>query len=202
MSREKALGGPGMLAYVFWHWRYPSVEKTSYQKRIIDFQETLNTHKPSGFLYSAVFEIEHVPWAGGEGEAYEEWYVLDNSAALDVLNEAAVTGPCKEPHNQIAIYAAGGTGGLYRFSSGKPDLATARVALWFAKPAEMTYENFYALLQPEMQQSSGSLWQRQMTLGPTPEFCWHSSEDHSLPAIFVCLKVPLTQIWSRLESTR
>ncbi len=190
-----------MLAYVFWHWRYPTVEKTDYQKRIINFQETLGTHKPSGFQYSTVFEIEHVPWSEGGGEVYEEWYVLDSSAALDALNEAAVTGPCKEPHNQVARDAAGGIGGLYRLHAGASGLATAHVALWFSKPSWMTYENFYGTLQSEVQQAAGSLWQRQMTLGPTPEFRWHSSEDHSLPEIFVCLKLPLTQIWSGPEPT-
>ena len=57
-----------MLAYVFWHWRSPTVEKTAYQQRIINFQETLSTHKPAGFQYSTVFEIEHVPWSQGVGE--------------------------------------------------------------------------------------------------------------------------------------
>ena len=190
-----------MLAYVFWHWRYPTVEKTDYQKRIIDFQETLGTHKPGGFRYSTVFEIEHVPWSEGGGEVYEEWYVLNNSAALDVLNEAAVSGPCKEPHNRVARDAAGGIAGLYGLYAGASGLATARVALWFSKPSGMTYENFSGILQPKVQQAAGSLWQRQMTLGPTPEFRWHSSEDHSLPEIFVCLKAPLTQVWSGLEST-
>jgi hypothetical protein len=187
-----------MLAYVFWHWRSPTVEKTDYQKHIIDFQETLGTHKPGGFQYSTVFEIEHVPWSEGGGEVYEEWYVLDNSAALDALNEAAVTGPCKEHHNRVARNAAGGIAGLYGLYAGTSGLATARIALWFSKPSGMTYENFHGILQPEVQQAAGSLWQRQMTLGPTPEFRWHSSEDHSLPEIFVCLKVPLTQIWSGL----
>ena len=190
-----------MLAYVFWHWRYSHVDKTAYQKRIIDFQEMLCTHKPSGFQYSTVFQIEHVPWGRGDNEMYEEWYVLDNSAALDVLNEAAVTRHCKEPHKQVARDAAGGTGGLYRLYAGEPDLATARIALWFSKPSGMTYENFYRILQPEVQQSAGSLWQRQMTLGPTPEFRWHSPEDHRLPETFEYLKVPLTQTWLGPEQT-
>ena len=195
MSSEKTIGGQSMLAYVFWHWRYPHVDKAAYQKRIIDFQETLNTHKPSGFQYSTAFQIEHVPWSGGGEEAYEEWYVLDNSAALDVLNEAAVTGPCKEPHNQVARDAAGGTGGLYRLSAGEPGLAKALVALWFAKPSEMSYKQLFEIVQPEVKQASGSLWGRQMTLGPAREFCWLSPKDHQLPEILDWLEIPLMQIW-------
>jgi hypothetical protein len=184
-----------MLAYVFWHWRYPYVDKAVYQQRLIDFHETLRTQKPSGFQYSTVFQIEHVPWAGGDAEVHEEWYVVDNSAALDPLNEAAITGPCEQPHHQIARYAAGGTGGLYQLRAGEPDLSATRVALWFAKPPGITYENLHNMLQSEIQQVAGGLWGRQMTLGPAPEFCWHSPVDYRLPEIFDCLRVPLSQIW-------
>jgi hypothetical protein len=83
---------------------------------------------------------------------------------------------------------------LYRLSAGEPGLAKARVALWFAKPSGMTYENLYEILQPEVQQVADGLWQRQMTLGPTPEFCWHSLEDHRLPETFDYLKVALIHI--------
>jgi len=121
---------------------------------------------------------------------------VDNSAALDILNEAAITGPCKEPHNRVASQAAGGAGGLYQLRAGEPGLATAHVALWFAKPSGVSYEDLYAALQPEIEQATGSLWQRQMVLGPAPEFRWHSPRDHTLPEIFNCLKIPLVQIWS------
>ncbi len=87
-----------MLAYVFWHWRYPHIEKLSYQQLLIDFHTALRAQKPVGFDYSTVFQVEHVPWLSMAGEAYEEWYILENSAALDALNEAAITGLCREPH--------------------------------------------------------------------------------------------------------
>jgi hypothetical protein len=187
-----------MLAYIFWHCRYPHIDKTSYQKLIIDFHQTLRSQKPGGFQYSTVFQIENAPWIGKDREGYEEWYVVDNSAALDVLNEAAVTGPCKEPHNRVASQAAAGAGGLYRLHAGEPGLATAQVALWFAKPSGMGYENLYATLQPEINKVSGSLWRRQMVLGPAPEFRWHSPQDHALPAALDCLRMPLTRIWTGL----
>jgi hypothetical protein len=184
-----------MLAYVFWHWRYPYVDKTAYQQHLIKFHDALQAQKPPGFHYSAIFRIEHVPWAARNGEVYEEWYVLDNSAALDVLNEAAVSEPCKEPHNQVATEAAGGTAGLYRLCAGDPGLLPARVALWFAKPSEMSYKQLFEIVQPQVKQASGSLWGRQMTLGPAREFCWLSPKDHQVPEILDCLEVPLMQIW-------
>ena len=186
-----------MLAYVFWHWPYPHIEEAIYQRHIIDFQEALRTHRPRGFQYSMILQVERVPWSGRDGKVYEEWYVVENSAALDVLNEAAVSGLCKEPHQRVAQDAAGGTGGLYRLYVGEAGLATARVALWFAKPAGMSYETLYGTLQAEIGQAagSGSVWQRQMVLGPAPEFCWHSTLDYRLPAGFECLNVGVKQIW-------
>lgn len=187
-----------MLAYIFWHWRYRRIDKAFYQKLIIDFHQALRSQKPGGFQYSIVFQIESTPWIGKDREGYEEWYVVDNSAALDVLNEAAVTGPCKEPHNRVASYAAAGAGGLYRLHAGEPGLATAHVACWFAKPSGMSYEDLYVALQSEIKKVSGSLWQRQMVLGPAPEFRWHSPQDYMLPATLDCLRVPLTRIWTGL----
>jgi len=186
-----------MLAYVFWHWPYPTVEETVYERRIAEFHEALRTQRPRGFQYSVVLKAGRVPWVGRDGEVYEEWYVVENSAALDALNEAAVSGACKEPHNQVAQGAADGAGGLFRLRAGEAGLATARVGLWFAKPAGMSYEMLYRMLQSEIEGAAGggSVWQRQMVLGPAPEFCWHSLQEHRLPEGFEYLDIPVKQIW-------
>jgi hypothetical protein len=68
-----------MLAYIFWHWRSPHIDKTSYQRLTIDFHQALRTQTPRGFQYSIVFQIENTPWIGRNWEGYEEWYVVDNS---------------------------------------------------------------------------------------------------------------------------
>jgi len=185
-----------VLAYLFWHWRYPHVDKASYQQHLFDFHDALRTQKPHGFQYSTVFQVEHAPWIDTEGEVYEDWYMVNNFAALEALNEGAASGSCREPHNRVASQAAGGAGGLYQLRAGEPGLATARVALWFAKPSGMSYEVLYAALQPGVEQAAGSLWQRQMVLGPAPEFRWHCLRDHSLPEIFNCLEIPLFQVWA------
>lgn len=182
-----------MLAYVFWHWRSPDIEKSAYQQHLIHFHEVLQTHKPDGFQRSATFQIEGAPWTTGEREAYADWYLVDNSAALDVLNAAAVSGVRQAPHDQVAHRTAKGAGGLYSLHSGSADLTAMRFALWFAKPAGMSYDTFYAL--PEIQQAPGSLWRRHMVLGPTPEFCLRCATDYTLPEGFDCLKLPLTRIW-------
>ena len=171
-----------MLAYVFWHWRTTHAEQSTYQESLISFHKALREQQPAGFQYSIVFRLERAPWLGRDKDTYEEWYLVESFAALGVLNEAAVSGLCKEPHHQVAKDAAGGAGGIYRLWLGEPGLATAQVALWFAKPDGMSYEQLRA--QPEIASAAGSIWQRQMTLGPTAEFCWHSPHGHSLPKVF------------------
>jgi hypothetical protein len=186
-----------MLAYIFWHWRSPSVEEEVYQRRIAEFQEALRSQRPQGFEYSVVFKLDGVPWRGGDGEVYEDWYVVENSAALDILNEAAVSGACKEPHNAVAKDAAKGAGGLYRLHAGEVGLAKADVALWFAKPSGMSYERLYGMLDAEVGRVGGSLWRRQMVLGPAPEFCWRGSKDgdYGLVEGFGCVRVGVRKVW-------
>jgi hypothetical protein len=170
-----------MLAYVFWHWPQPGIDQGTYVTHLAGFHETLAANKPSGFQHSVVFRIRDASWLNTSGEAYEEWYLLDDSAAMDRLNEAAVSGACEEPHNRVAREAADGVGGLYRLRVGEEDLAQSRFAAWLSKPAGVSYSDFYAALQPLTSQPGVALWGRQMTLGPTTEFCLHSTTEIDLP---------------------
>lgn len=170
-----------MLAYVFWHWQRPEIERGQYLNHLVDFHRTLAAHKSPGFRESVVFSFSGADWLKTDGEVFEEWYLLDDSAAMDPLNEAAVTGACEEPHNRVARAAADGTGGLYRQRAGTEDLAQAKFATWLSKPAGATYKDFYAGLESLTSQPGVALWGRQMTLGPTTEFCLHSQIPIELP---------------------
>src|SRR5688572_4753951 len=136
-----------MLAYVFWHWPQSSIDRAAYLDHLADFHRTLASNKPKGFRHSVVYRISGAGWLNTTGEVYEEWYLLDDSAAMDRLNEAAVSGVCEEPHNRVARQAADGTGGLYRFRVGQEDLAQSRFAVWLSKPAGVSYNDFYAAMQ-------------------------------------------------------
>ena len=179
-----------MLAYVFWHWPQPQIETGSYVDHLVEFHRTLAANKPDGFRESVVFRILNATWLKTDGEVYEEWYLLDDSAAMDRLDEAAVTGVCEKPHNRVAREAADGTGGLYRLRAGAEDLAHARHAVWLSKPNGVSYKDFYASLESLTSQPGVALWQRQMTLGPTTEFCIHSptqiqaADSHGLIRIY------------------
>jgi hypothetical protein len=185
-----------MLAYVFWHWPQPNLDRSSYIDHLIDFHRTLAANKSTGFQHSTVFSIHGAPWLDTAAEAFEEWYLLDDSAAMDRLNEAAVSGNCELPHNLVAREAAGGTGGLYRLRDGREALAQARYASWFAKPTGSSYPAFYSGLKDLTANPDVALWGRQMTLGPATEFCLHSHERLELSDSYQRLSLPLTVVWS------
>ena len=185
-----------MLAYVFWHWPQSNIDRGQYLDHLADFHRTLASNKPSGFQRSIVFGITGAGWLNTTGEVFEEWYLLDDSAAMDRLNDAAVSGVCEEPHNKVARQAADGTGGLYRFRAGEEDLAESKYAVWLSKPNGVSYHGFYAALQPLTSQPGVGLWGRQMTLGPTTEFCIHSSNPLQLPPNYTGQTIPLEHIWS------
>jgi hypothetical protein len=188
-----------MLAYVFWHWPRPEVKAHTYQEDLITYHQTLLAHKPDGFHHTRVLLMEQASWLTRNEETYEDWHLVENSAALDPLNERAVSGPCQEPHRQIARWTQGSAGGLYHQVFGEADLLTVRFAYRFNKPTGMTYQALYELLQPLTQESKGTLWIRQMNLGPGPEFCFHSSEEIIFPASLPTLKIPVNQICFTLD---
>ncbi len=122
--------------------------------------------------------------------------MLDDSAAMDPLNDAAVSGVCEEPHNRVAREAADGTGGLYRLRAGDASLSEARFACWLSKPNGVSYKDFYSAMQPLTSQYGVALWGRQMTLGPTTEFCIHSPVPLQLPVGYTGLRISLDRVWS------
>ena len=79
-----------MLAYVFWHWRNDRVSREEYETDLRRFHQTLASNKSAGFNGSTVLSIEGAEWLDAPGTTYEEWYLLDDSAAMDPLNHAAV----------------------------------------------------------------------------------------------------------------
>jgi len=134
------------------------------------------------------------PWANQGAAAYEDWYLVHDMAAFAPLNEAAVSGPRKAPHDAVARLAAGGTAGLYALKLGAP-LARPAGAAWFGKPAGMSYAALFALLEPLVATAQGGLWIRQMVLGPTPEFCLQSTGPALLPAPIEPLSLSLAPVW-------
>ena len=191
------------LAYVFWHWPRPTISKDDYLERLRLFHTSLAAHPSEGFSHSVVFEIPAPPWLSADSVAFEDWYLVDDSAALDKLNFAAVSGQNEKPHNTVATEAEGGIAGLYRLKQGDASaLATAKYALWFSKSANLSYADLYQNLSSLSSQKGVGLWCRQMTLGPTSEFCFRSEDELMLPAEAATnvYLAPLKIVWSGLTS--
>ena len=89
-----------MLAYVFWHWRQPSVDPSIYETDLIQFHETLQSNRPAGFFRSGVFLIENASWLATDSAAYEEWYLIEDSAAMDRINHVLQRQPGAQRHGQ------------------------------------------------------------------------------------------------------
>jgi hypothetical protein len=183
-----------MLAYVFWHWRRAEVAAAAYEAVQRRFHAALAAAPPPGFTGSRSLAISGAPWAAAGAEAYEDWYLLDGSAALDPLNAAAVSASRQGPHDAAAAAADGGTAGLYRLRLGAAGMAP-RVATWFAKPAALGYGALLAALEPVVRAEDAALWGRQMTLGPAAEFCLHTARPVTLPPPLVPLALDCRPVW-------
>ncbi|HEY7637013.1 MAG TPA: hypothetical protein VH763_15795 [Gemmatimonadales bacterium] len=189
-----------MLAYVFWHWRRQAMTREEYEDRQRRFHAALQAAPPPGFLGSRSVAIRGAPWAASGGEAYEDWYLVNDSAALDPLNQAAVTAPRQLAHDAAASAAESGTAGLYRLRRGSAGDAVPAHAAWFGKSAGMSYDQLFSTLQRLLPSAAGALWCRQMVLGPTPEFCLQSAVPVTLPPPFAPLVLELRPVWPPLAS--
>lgn len=162
-----------MLAYVFAHRRDNAVDAGAYEEVLRAFHSELARARSAGFVASTTYRFDD----GG----YSDWYLVESSAALDALNQAAVTGARAESHDLAARKAAGGTGKLMSLAAGVADLGALHET-GFAKPRGQSYSDLYASLQPITARPGVALWRRMMVLGPPPEFCLVSSEPVELPA--------------------
>jgi len=171
------------LAYVFWHAPLPSVELAEYERGLGAFHASLAGAPPKGFRGSASYRASRAPWEGsGLGAAvYVDWYVVEGWAALGELEDAAVAPAHRPAHDGIARFADRAYGGLYRLRRGAVDLPAVRFDGWVGKPRGVPSEAFAdGLLLPGSPPGT-SVWQRQLALGPAPEFCRRSV--HAPPAL-------------------
>lgn len=177
-----------MLAYVFWHAALPGTAPQEYRQRLQRFHRQLQEIPPAGFLESHTWQVGTVPWLDGLG-THEDWYVLDKASSLDPLADAAVSYRLESAHGSIAGLAASGIAGLYKPARGERAAADGDRASWFIKPAGTSYDGLYRYLDEQDPSIAGRLWQRFLTLGPTPEFCLVGNEGIDLPAEYAPLVV-------------
>src|SRR6266567_3772957 len=130
-----------MLGYVLWHGPAAAVEVSAYEDALSAFHGRLAAHAPDGFRGSAAFAFRAAPWFSA-APGYVDWYKVDDFTSLGELNDAAVAGARKEPHDKVAAQAGSGSAGLYRLAAGSADFGAVAVGTWFRKPAGMSYAAF------------------------------------------------------------
>ncbi|MGA2454206.1 MAG: hypothetical protein ABSG93_11860 [Solirubrobacteraceae bacterium] len=170
-----------MLAYLSWHRPAPAVDAEAYERALEQFHRSLAHRAPSGFRGSATFRAAELPWLAPAGEpatapAYEDWYLLDDWAALGVLEEAAVSRGHVSSHDKVASLSGVSTGAVYRFLEGHAGLNQTHVAVWVARSSGHEHPSLSALLGDGMDPAVDGLWRRCLGLGPAPEFCMLASE--------------------------
>ena len=176
-----------MLGYVLWHHPAAGVDASVYEEALRTFHSTLTG--------SAAYAFHDVPWFPAPS-GYLDWYTVADFASLGELNEAAVAGASKEPHDSVARMAGAGFGGLYRLIAGQVNWSRTNTGTWLRKPDGMKYAEFVEQASGLVDSSSRGLWQRQMTLGPGPEFCLLSDGRIEAPEAFGPVSVDLRQVWS------
>ena len=134
------------LAYVFWHW---PAEPDGYEERMQAF------HSALGRPGTATFRLERAPFED-PAAPFEDWYPVEDWTALGELNDFAVTGARKAPHDAVAKRARRGAGAVYRQLRDGAPLQDVRFAAWLHPP-------------PAVVEGEG-IWQRQRGLGRGPEY--------------------------------
>ncbi|MDP9074013.1 MAG: hypothetical protein M3N98_07540 [Actinomycetota bacterium] len=186
-----------MLAYVFWHW--PAENCDGYEAAVTRFHSAMATEPFSPVAISGTWALSGVPWAPSGVGCYADWYLVQGFADLEALNQVAVSGGVRPSHDQVASRSGGGAGGLYRVRSGRPGLGGGWEA-WFAKPVGWTYEDVDTAVAAAGPAAGGVLWQRQLVLGPGPEFCLVTPSARSLPAELASVTVRRRPVWEGLRA--
>jgi hypothetical protein len=156
-----------MIAYVFWH-AAPEGAAAAYERTLLRFGRALAEARIPGFLGNASYAIGGTPWMPEPG--YEDWTWLEGSWALDGLNEHAVAGAVKPPHDEVArMTRHGGFGSLYYLVDGMQTIPGDSKVFWLSRPRGIDWRGFIPGIVASAT-SPVSVWRRQMVLGPSTEF--------------------------------
>jgi len=128
-----------VLAYVFRHWPRLTVSPAAYEGAIWAFHQAVAGPGVPGLISSTVFRVARAPWLPAGRTGYEDWYLLEDSAAIDGLNEAAVAGTSRDPHNRVAGMVQSGLGALYRLARGEAHLGVRPESRTQSREAAQTW---------------------------------------------------------------
>ena len=160
-----------MIAYLFFHHLEDGADAVEYEAGLRHLHTALREAGIPGFAGSRTYQA---------GDGYCDWYVVESSAALDPLNDAAVSGGRAVLHDAVARHAVNFTGKLMQLAAGRYD-PEAAVEMRFSKPRWMSYPDLYERLEPWTSRPDTGLWRRMLVLGPGPEFSLLARSEEVLP---------------------
>jgi hypothetical protein len=181
-----------MLAYTFWHCPRPEIDAAGYEADLRAFHERLSAAPIPGFVDSWSLPVLDLPWLAGAG--YEDWYLIDDFAALGTLNEHAIDAARVQTHDAMARAVEKGAGGVYGLTEGDP-LARSGWCGWFTKQAGVRYPQLHAELTQRLNDGTiDAVWQRQLVLGPATEFRILASDPVTVPGADLTIGMPLNVV--------
>jgi hypothetical protein len=181
-----------VLAYLLWHRPSEGVERAAYERAADGFHRSLAHAPPAGFRGSAVYRAEELPWlspanVADQRHGYEDWYLVDDFAALGVLNEAAVARGHRTAHDEVARRMGHAAGGVYGLLEGAVSFGPERVTVWVDRPPGASPPTVAGLLGDGMDAQRAALLRRALVLGPAPEYCVLADEP---PAGVAATRLP------------
>jgi hypothetical protein len=178
------------LAYTFWHRPRPEFDAVDYETGLRAFHDRLAAVPIPGFVGSWSLRVPQLPWSAGAG--YEDWYLIDDFTALGALAEHAVDAARTQTHDALASAVEDGAGGVYAFAGG--DLrARAGWCGWFSKQHGVRYPQLHAELAEQVELGAiDAVWQRQLVLGPAPEFRVLATAEVTVPGAELTVGMPVT----------
>lgn len=188
-----------MLAYLLWHRAREGVERDAYERAAEHFHRSLAHSPPAGFRGSALYRVAELPWLDGGG--YEDWYLVDDFAALGVLNAVAVAHGHRGAHDEVARRYGAAAGGLYQLLEGRVARRSIDSAIWISRPPGAPRRELGELLGDGMDPACSSLWRRALVLGPAPEYCMLAPEPPAgvaptrLPEGWSASAMPRQLVW-------
>lgn len=160
-----------MIAYQFFHHLEDGADEVEYEAGLRHFHVALAEAGIPGFVGSRTYQTD---------DGYFDWYVMETSAALDLVNDAAVSGARSPLHETVARHAVDFAGKLLKLAAGRYD-PEFLFEIRFSKPRGMTYADLYRRLEPWTGRPDTSAWRRMMVLGPGPEFSLLARTEEVLP---------------------
>jgi hypothetical protein len=185
-----------VLAYLLWHTPTGG-DPLPYERGLAAFHRALAAAPPAGFVRSWTLRVTPPAWLPAGPAHYLDWYLVESFTALGQLNDAAVSGTRRAPHDRVAALTRTGTAGLVGLAGGTIEVPAAPVLALLDKPGGQPYDTFRPALAAVAEGVPGAgCWMRQMTLGPGPEFFVVAPAD-SLPS----LPAPVTELGATVVAT-